>query len=130
MTPSEKVSEETETSGRLFGTALLVLASVVSCTPHGTVVPVCALSWVSVITIASGPSSVSRRLSREFRLGYNVRNREDRNGITNKDAHGHERAEIEPNHDEEGRCPYERISILDELRSGTGSQYLTRGHSK
>jgi hypothetical protein len=56
---------------------------------------------------------------------------EDRKGITNREyAHGHERAEIEPNHDEGGRCVYERVSIHGELRSGTGCQYLTRGNRK
>jgi hypothetical protein len=98
-------TESDETlGGRFFGIAALVLVSVVTCTAHGTVVPArtLRLSWVNVFTIPSGPSSVSLRLSREFRL-WNVRNQEDRNGIMNKDdVHGHERAEIEPNHDEEG----------------------------
>jgi hypothetical protein len=41
--------------------------------------------------------------------------------MTNKeDAHGHERAEIEPNHDEGGHCVYERILIHGELRSRQG----------
>ena len=45
MTLSENdVLEETETGGRLFGTAMLVLVSVVTCTPSGTVVPVRALN--------------------------------------------------------------------------------------
>ncbi len=70
MTLSENdVAEETETGGRLFGTAVLMLVSVVPCAPHGTVAPVRTLSWVNVTTAPSGPSSVSRRLSREFSLG-------------------------------------------------------------
>ncbi len=98
------MSEETESGGSPFGTAVLVFASIVSCTPHGTRVPVRALSWVSVATTQSGPSSVSRRLSREFRLGQNVRDPEVRIRMMNRgDAHGHERAEIESNHDKEGR---------------------------
>ena len=45
--------------------------------------------------------------------------------MTNKeDTHGHERAEIEPNHDEGGRDVYECILILAVLCSGTRSQYL------
>jgi hypothetical protein len=74
-------SDETLTGGRSSGKAALVLVSVVTCTAHGTVVPTRALrlSWVNVATTPSGPSSVSRRLSREFRL-WNVRNQEDRNG--------------------------------------------------
>ncbi len=67
MTLSE--NKETETGERLFGTAVSLLASIVSCAPHGTVVPVRALSWVNVTTTPSDPSSVSRRLSREFKLG-------------------------------------------------------------
>ncbi|KAI9428692.1 hypothetical protein H4582DRAFT_499554 [Lactarius indigo] len=54
------VSKETETSGRLFGIAALVLVSVVTCPAHGTVVPVRALSWLNATT-SSCPSSVSRR---------------------------------------------------------------------
>ncbi len=62
MTLSENdVSEEAEAGGRLFGTVVSVLASLVSCTSHGTVVPVRTLSWVNVVTTPSGPSSVSRR---------------------------------------------------------------------
>ncbi|KAI9465999.1 hypothetical protein BJY52DRAFT_1238730 [Lactarius psammicola] len=71
MAPSEiDVLEETETGGRLFGTVVLVLVSVVACTPNGT------LSWVNVTT-PFDPSSDSRRLSREFRLGHDVGSRED-----------------------------------------------------
>ncbi len=62
------VSEETESGGRLLGTAVFVLVSVVSCTPRGTVVLVHTSSCVNMTTIPSGPSSVSRRLSRVFRL--------------------------------------------------------------
>ncbi|SRR6266571_7066000 len=61
-------NKETETGEGPFGTTVVLLASVVSCAPLGTVVPVRALSWVNVAT-PPGPSSVSRRLSREFRLG-------------------------------------------------------------
>ena len=61
-------SEYTLTGGRLLGAAVLVLDSVVICTPPGVVVPVRAFSWVNVVTTLSRPSSASRRLSREFRL--------------------------------------------------------------
>ncbi|SRR6266702_8201886 len=63
------VSEERGSGGRLSGMAVLVLGSVVSCAPHGTVVTVRTLNWLNVATTPSGLSSVSRRLSREFRLG-------------------------------------------------------------
>ena len=62
-------SEEALTGGGLFGIAALVLTSVVTCTPRGAVVPVCASSWVNIVTTPPCPSSVLRRLSREFRLG-------------------------------------------------------------
>jgi hypothetical protein len=57
-----------------------VIDSVVTCTPCGTEVPggVHALSCVSEATTASGPSSISRSLSREFRLREDVRNQDDR----------------------------------------------------
>ena len=70
MTLSEEdMSEKTGTGGRFFGTAILVLGSVVSCVSLRDEAPAGALSWVSVATTASpDPSSVSRRLSRAFRL--------------------------------------------------------------
>lgn len=63
-------SEETLTGGAFFGKAVLVFVSVVTCTAHGTVAAVAmrALSWVNVVITPSSPSSVSRGLSREFRL--------------------------------------------------------------
>lgn len=64
-------SEEILTGERIFGGAALVLVSVVTCTAHGTVVPMRALIWAKVVTTASGPSSVSRRLSREFSMAMN-----------------------------------------------------------
>jgi hypothetical protein len=85
-----------------------------------------ALSWVNEATTASGPSSISRRLSRVFSLGEDVKNQENREpyGMAMKgDAHRHERAEIEPNHDEGGWCEYELIWIYIELRSRTSGQY-------
>lgn len=70
MTLSENdMSEKTEGGGKFLGTAALVLASVASCVSGGTAAPVRARNWVRVATTtSSGPSSVSRRLSREFRL--------------------------------------------------------------
>jgi hypothetical protein len=84
--PSSEIdaSDETLNGGRLFGTAALLLASVVTCTLGGVMVPMRTSSWVNVITTPPGPSSVSRRLSREFKLGENVRNQEDGNEVTNK----------------------------------------------
>jgi hypothetical protein len=72
MTLSENdMSEKTETGGRLFGTATLVLTFVVSGVSHETAVTVGVLNWMNVSTATpSGPSSVSRRLTREFSLGY------------------------------------------------------------
>ena len=63
-------SEETLTGGVCFGKAVLVFVSVVTCAAHGTMAPTAmrTLSWVNVFTTPSGPSSVTRRLSREFRL--------------------------------------------------------------
>src|ERR1700744_4004266 len=88
------------------------------------------LSWESMIAAPPCPSSVSRRLSREFRLGWNVRNKEDREATNREDTHGHGCTEIESNHDEGGRGVYERISILSILCSGTRSQYLIKTGSK
>jgi hypothetical protein len=128
MTLSEMDTSEGTLAGEsLFGTPALVIASVVTCTPQRSMAPVPALSWESVIATPPCPSSVSRRLSREFRLEWNVRYQDVRGGVTNKeDTHGHERAEIESNDDEGGWGVYERISILGELRSRIGCQYLIR----
>ena len=71
MTLSEEdMSEKTETGGIFFGTAISVLGSVVSCVSHRDEASAGVLSQVSMATTApSHPSSVSRRLSREFKLG-------------------------------------------------------------
>ena len=71
MTLSEEaMSEKTETCGIFFETAILMLGSVASCVSHRDEAPAGAWSWVRVATTTpSVPSSVSRRLSREFRLG-------------------------------------------------------------
>jgi hypothetical protein len=71
MTKSENdLPEESLTGGRLFGTSALMLDSVIACTPPTgrAVMPVRPLSWENVLTKPLGLSSVSRRLSREFRL--------------------------------------------------------------
>ena len=71
MTLSEEdMSEKTETCRIFFETIILVLGSVVSCVSHRDEASAGVLSRVSVATTTpSHPSSVSRRLSREFRLG-------------------------------------------------------------
>ena len=61
-------SEEALAGGVLFEIAALVQALVVACTPCGVAVPICDSGWVNMVTTPSRPSSVSRRLSREFRL--------------------------------------------------------------
>ena len=105
MTLSENdMSEKTEAGGRFFGTAALVLVSVASWVSDGSAVPAGALNWVSVATTTpSCPSSVSRRLSREFMLLYKARDSEYDIRMNKENAHWHECAEIESNHDEEGR---------------------------
>jgi len=62
-------SEETLIGRGFFGIARLVWASVIACTLHGAAVPVCASSWVNMVTTPSHPLSISQRLSHEFRLG-------------------------------------------------------------
>jgi hypothetical protein len=80
----------------------LDLDSVVTCTPHVPGVSDTVNVGIVPKTI-SCLSSVARRLSRVFRLRYDARNQEDRKEMTSKEnVHGHERAEVEPNHDEGG----------------------------
>jgi hypothetical protein len=70
MTMSENdLPEESLTGGSLFGASALLLDSFVTRTPPRAVMPVRALNWENVLTRPPGLSSVSRRLSREFRLG-------------------------------------------------------------
>ena len=78
MTLSESdMLEKTVTGGRLFGTTAFVLTSVVSGVSHETAVTVGVLNWMNVsIATPLGPSSASRRLTREFRLGYKDRDPE------------------------------------------------------
>jgi hypothetical protein len=54
---------------------------------------------VSVTKVLSGPFTVSRRLSREFKLVGNVRDKEGKNRVY---IHGHERTDIEADRDEKG----------------------------
>ena len=110
MTLSESdMSEKTETGGRLFGTAAMVLTSVVSDVSHEIAVTVGVLNCMNVSTATPpGPSSAPRSLTREFRLGYKDSDPEYLTRIMNrkKNAHRHECAEIESNHDEEGWREY------------------------
>ena len=71
MTLSEEdMSEKTKTGGISCRTAILVLGSVVSCVSHRDEASAGVLSRVSMATTApSHPSSVSWRLSCEFKLG-------------------------------------------------------------
>jgi len=74
MTTSEiNFPEESLAGERLFGaTSASVLDSVVTCTPPRAMVSVRTLSTENMLTTSPCPSSVSRRLSREFRMAMNA----------------------------------------------------------
>ncbi|KAH9040338.1 hypothetical protein EDB83DRAFT_2554282 [Lactarius deliciosus] len=133
ITPSENdVSEETEAGGRLSGTAALVLASVVSCTPrNGGTRAYPELGERSNNTFRSVECLTEVTSMQESGRSQRKPNKED--------THGHEPARIEPKHDEEGGTYMsvsrylanfvQRVNIWPEAE-GKGEQYRNEGNDR